>query len=105
MADITNKAVINFSNEVVRPMSERIRDLKIDIDEALAQYFLAVSAEFAKAQTGDKVEDGRAPEGINQLTKGDHANFITQLQALQTVLNGGGVMDVIRKPNVRKLRG
>jgi len=101
MAAITDPEAIAFVNNYVRPMCEKVRDLKILLDETTATWFLGVNSHFSTGS--DTVEDGRESEGVTQLLASDVSNAITQLMAIQSVLNGGGVMDVVRKPTVRQV--
>ena len=101
MAEINDAEAIAFVNNYVRPICEKVRDLKVLLDDTTATWFLGVNSNFASGS--DTVEDGREAEGVSRLTAADVTNAITQFQALQTVLDGGGVMDVVRKPTVRQI--
>jgi len=101
MAEINDAEAIAFVNNYVRPLCEKVRDLKVLLDDTTATWFLGVNPNFANGS--DTVEDGREAEGVSRLTAADVTNAITQFQALQTVLDGGGVMNVIRKPTVRQI--
>jgi len=98
---ITNPIAIKYVNEVVRPLAERFRDLKPDVDAATVAWFAGISTLFPNDATA--VDDGRDREGISRLTGADVNNIVTQLLAYQTQLNGGGVANVIAKPCVRTL--
>ncbi len=97
---VTNPEAIRFVNEAIRPIAEDMRDLKIRIDAAIVSYFL-IDGEFAT--DADTIEDGRDAEGVSRLVSSDVKNLVTQMQAYQTQLNGGGVGDVVSKPTVRKV--
>lgn len=66
MAQISNPEAIRFVNEVIRPLCEAARDLKVKIDAAAALWAAGMSAHFAA--DADTVEDGRAAEGVSRLT-------------------------------------
>ena len=100
---ITNTQAIEFTNQVVRPMAEKFRGLKAEVDSALATYNGGVGDIFYN-NTGATIEDGRESEGVSRLTGNDVLLLITQLQAYQTQLNASGVPAVISKPCVRALR-
>jgi malonyl CoA-acyl carrier protein transacylase len=93
--------VIAFMNEEVRPLAQEVRALKAAIDATAVRWF----AEIAPLVANDAkvVDDGRAAEGVSQLTGADIVNLVTQLLAIKTVLDGGGVAAVIQKPCVRRL--
>jgi hypothetical protein len=99
---ITNTEAIRFTNEVVRPMAEKLRALKAEIDGALTTYNAGVGSVFYNA-SAEEIADGRAAEGVSRLTGNDVLLLITQLQTIQTQLDGGGVANVIAKPCVRPL--
>lgn len=102
MADITNRQVIAASNELLRPMAERLRDLNVLIDDFVLNYNNVVSPALSGNANADVIVDGR--DGIAAITKADYVNFVTQCQTIQTQFNGVGVMDVLTKPVVRPLR-
>lgn len=94
--------VIRYVNEVIRPMSERARDLRDDIANALATWHggigAAVTADLAAA-----VEDGREAQGVSRLTCNDVVGTMALLTNVAAVLNAEGVAAVIAKScvNVR----
>lgn len=101
MADITNAEAIRFVNDNIRPMAETVRDLKVQIDETATLWFSGINAAFSRA--ADPVADGRDAEGVSRLDAADVTNLMTQLIAIQTTLDGAGVMDVVTKPTVRRV--
>jgi hypothetical protein len=100
---ITNTEVIKYSNEVIRPMSEKIRALKVELDSAMTTWFGTISANCPN-DAGEILEDGRSTEGISILTGADITSLVVVMQSLQTPLNVAGVSDVISKPCVRPLQ-
>ena len=104
MAEITDPKVIKFSNEYIRPMAEKLRDLKITMDEASAVYQLEVSGIMSANAPTDIIQDGRAPSGVSVLTKADFQAIASILNSLINELDQPGVMDSVRKPCVRAVR-
>lgn len=100
---ITNAEAIRFTNEVVRPMAEKLRSLTYELDADIAQWYGGLGALFT-ADLAGLVSDGREDQGVSRLTGNDVVGLVNQMVALQTVLKGAGVMDVIVKPCVRPYR-
>jgi hypothetical protein len=100
MADITNPEAILFSNEVIRPLAEKMRGLKAEIDAATVQWFGGLDAVITG---GDTLQDGREDEGVSRLTGSDIVNLITQMITYQTQLDQAGVDNIVQKPCVRTL--
>ncbi len=99
---ITDPQAIRYTNEVVRPMAEKFRALKAEVDSTLATYNGGVGDIFYN-DTAGVIDDGREAEGVSRLTGNDVLLLITQLQAFQTQLNQAGVAAIISKPCVRPL--
>lgn len=99
---IDNPEAIRFVNETVRPMCEKIRALKAEIDSALVTYAAGVGDVYYN-NSGETIADNREAEGVSRLTGNDVLLVVTQLQTIQTQLNGVGVASVIAKPCVRSL--
>ncbi len=104
MADITNRQVILYNNEVIRPLSERMRDLDAEITSALVTWNSEISGLISGNANGDLIEDGRSGEGISRMTKADMINLVTAFNDLDAIFDGAGKRDVISKPTVRPLR-
>lgn len=100
---ITNPQAIQFTNASVRPMAEKVRALKSEIDAVMVDWFGGISA-LIPNDNGELLEDGRAAEGVSRLDGDDIVGFITVIQALQTSLNTAGYADRIAKPCVRPLQ-
>jgi hypothetical protein len=102
MADITDPRAVKFSDEVLRPLCEKMRGMKAEIDAALVEW----NSQISPLVTGeDNLIDNRDPEGVSRLNGTDITNAVAQFIAYQTQLNTGGVADVIQKPCVRVLSG
>ena len=101
MADITDPQAIKFVNEQVRVLAEKTRQLKVEIDAIEADWFNGINTLISGQEN---VIDGREAEGVSRLTGSDVVNLMTQLLAIQSILDGSGVEGVIAKPCVRPLR-
>lgn len=99
---ITDQEAIRYTNEVIRPMAEKLRALKAEIDSALVTYNAGVGDVFYN-NSGETIADNREAEGVSRLTGNDILLLVTQLQTFQTQLNGVGVANVIAKPCVRPI--
>lgn len=100
---ITNYEAIQFTNYTIRPMAEKLRALKYELDAALLKYNSGIGAVCVADMPGI-VEDGREVEGVSRLTGNDIVGVAVQMAAIQTLLAGVGVMDIIIKPCVRPLK-
>lgn len=101
---ITDKPVIKFSNEQVRPVAEDFRNLYYTCKAIQADWFNGINTDCPN-DAEEILEDGRDAEGINQLSGADITNMITQVGAFVTAMEQSGVLDVISKPCVRPFRG
>lgn len=101
MAQITNPQAVRFVNEVVRPLAEAVRAIKVQIDAAMVAWFAGHNATFAAS--ADTVEDGRAAEGVSRLTAGDVTALLVILSDVQAELNEAGRAAQVQKPCVRQL--
>ncbi len=103
MPDITAPEIVNFVSERIRPMAERLVGDEYLTDDHLVSWFGEISthAEWVAAGNDDVVIEGNASD--SDLTKGEITSFVTQMLALQTQWNGGGVAAVIHRPAVRSL--
>jgi len=109
MADITDAEAIRFINEQVRPFSELMRDLYHLAQSMEGLWFSGLNSTIG-SNAVDDIADGRESEGVSRLTAEDVTNFMTQVINFQDMLEGssvtgtgGGTLDVVRKPAVRKL--
>ena len=101
MADITSPNAIKFVNEQIRPIAETIRALKYQIDAIIVDWFAGQNVTISN--TADAIEDGRETEGVSRLVGSDVVNVVSQLVAIQSLLNQAGVVNIIAKPCVRTL--
>jgi hypothetical protein len=100
---MSSKEVVKYTNEQVRPMAEKLRGLKAEIDAALLQWHSGIGAELT-ADLSTTIDDGREAEGISRLTANDCVNLIAILESLQAELGQVGKAQIISKPCVRPLR-
>jgi hypothetical protein len=103
MAAIIDPIVITYCNQVIRPIADRLVGLNATIDVEASRYFATISPLISGNANGDLISDGSGGvdgDGRTQLTKADLVNFVTQMLALQTQWDGGGVFDIISKPHV-----
>ena len=97
MADITDADAIQYSNEVVRTMADRLVSLKSDIDRYLSRWYLGINA--ATPNDTSPLADERMGRALS-LTGANINSFVAQMAAIQTLMDASGVMDVISKPAV-----
>ena len=100
---ITSQEVVVYSNEVLRPLAEKFRNLKAEVDAAIVEWNNTINA-FVPNNSDEILDDGRLSEGVTQITGEDITLLVTQLQAYQSQLNQTGVSNVIEKPCVRPLK-
>ena len=103
MADITNPQAIAFTNESIRPIAERVRGLKAEIDDVMIAWFSGINATIGSS-VNDPLLDGREAEGVSRLTADDIAGLIVVIQSIQTTLDVAGITARVQKPCVRPLR-
>lgn len=95
---ITNPEAIRFSNEVVRPMAERMRDLIIDL-EAIGPEVDRLLPSIPNDPT-EIVEDGREAEGVSRLN-GAQINALAQVRAAVLALADAQTRSLISSACVR----
>lgn len=98
---IDNTEAIRFANKVIRPLAEKVRDLNVLCENALAVWYGGMNAVFPNDTSA--VADGREAEGVSRLTGADVNSFVGQLATFAAQLDGAGVSDVVIKPCVRNL--
>lgn len=102
MPDITSAEAVRFSDEQIRPLAEKLRNLKAEVDAATVKWFGGTNALFPNDSS--VLIDDRDKQGDTVLTGADVNNLVTQLLVYQTQLNQTGVADAVSKPCVRPLR-
>jgi len=98
---IDNAEAIRFSNEVVRPLAEKVRDLNVLVENAMAVWYGGMNAVFPNDTSA--AADGREAEGVSRITGADVNSLFGQLATFATQMDGAGVSDVVLKPCVRNL--
>lgn len=101
MADITDPRAIKFVDEIIRPLAEAHRDLKVQEDAALVQWFGIIDTLIPN--DASPVDDGRAAEGVSRLVGSDCVNMISQMVLHKAQLEQVGVPNIISKPCVRNV--
>jgi hypothetical protein len=96
---IDNPQAIKFVNEQVRPMAERLRAIKAEIDGMMVDWFAGIDALVPNDPT--PVADGREAEGVSRLTGADCVSLVVAAQAVQTAL--ASYSAIVAKPCVRPL--
>lgn len=98
---MNNPEAIKFVNEVVRPLAEDLRAMKLKLGALRTSWFSGKNALFAN--TAEPVEDGRERDGVSRLTCGDVTNLVAQ--ALKTAPGESSEWNdqIIEKPCVRTL--
>lgn len=100
MASITDPRAITFANVYLRPICEEIRALKARITDANNQWTANSNAVAGLFGTNaDVLVDGRAAEGINQLTGLQVQQAIGVFSSLASAVND----QIIQVPCVRPL--
>lgn len=96
---MNNKEAIRFVNETVRPLAEKIRAMKAELNAARIVWYSGMNAHFNKGI--EPVEDERETEGVSRLTCDDVTNFMSQ--AIKTAEAEASAWNdqVVSKPCVR----
>lgn len=106
MTNITEPAVIKFTNEVVRPMADVLIGINAMGDAETITWTDTILPMLSGYVDADPVlmdeADGRTP-----LTKKDLVDFIGQLALVLATLNAAGALAKVSKPhvNIRLPRG
>ena len=100
---ITDPRALKFTNESVRPMAEKLRGLKAEIDALMVDWFGGTNSLIPNADD-ELLEDGREREGVSRLDGDDIVGFVTVVSTLQNTLGQAGFADRIAKPCVRPLK-
>ncbi len=101
MTNIDNQAIIQYSNEYLRPLAEAVRDLQIRLDDAKVEYATNIADLLVDHADGDKLADGAPADGRSQVTKKDLADFLTQANSLVSELKADGADTLRAKFTVR----
>lgn len=94
---VTDPQAIKFCNEQVRPLAEKLRALRVEIEAAQTDWFAGLNAKFPN--DSGAVTDSREAEGVSRLTGADINSFMSIAIGM---LNAGNA-EIIAKPCVRSL--
>ena len=97
---ITNEEAIRFTNEQIRPMAEKLRNLYYEAKALQVDWFNGMSVLIPNS-VDEILMDERTD--VSELSGADISNIITQLSTIITQFEGVGVLNVIQKPCVRPL--
>lgn len=98
---ITDNEAIRFSNEVVRPKSEAMRNLYYELKAMVTYWQDTISGKISN-DAGEILEDNR-PD-TTELTGEDIYNFVAEAGKYITAMEQTGVLSAIQKPCVRHLQ-
>ena len=83
MADISHPdtpKLVKFSNESLRPITERLRLLKIDCDWFMSRWNDEINTIIQASDSSDTLNDGRSGQGVSTLTAGE-------IQVIRNIVN------------------
>ena len=97
---ITNNEAIRFSNELVRPKCEEMRNMYYEL-KAMVTYWQDTVSGIIPNNSGEMLEDGR--DDVTQLSGEDIYDFVAEGGKFITAMEQLGVLSAIQKPCVRHL--
>ena len=100
MVNITEPQIKKFTNEFIRPMSDRLVGTQALITIETVTWIDTISVILSGYADGDVVLDGSLTDGRTPLTKKDIVDFITVLAALDSVFSAIGNTAILSKPHV-----
>jgi hypothetical protein len=80
---ITDPRAVKFSNEVVRPLSEQLRQLKEDAERAKIRWQDEISS-IVPNDPLENLEDGRDAEGVSRLDGSEINDIASDINAFIT---------------------
>jgi hypothetical protein len=107
---LNDPAVNAYVNAALRPLCERLRAVIVEIETNLVAFQTGVGPTIAAAVAEDAttvIDDGRAAEGVNQLTVGQVAAIADRLDAVKTLVTAAESVDgmaALNRACVRPLR-
>lgn len=93
---------IKFSNEIVRPYCEKMRNMYWEF-KALVPYWSDTISAMIPNDSNEILEDGR--DSDTELTGEDLHNFVIEAAKYIAAVEELGVLSIIQKPCVRAFRG
>jgi hypothetical protein len=104
MASIDNPAVVNWYEEEVRPLADKIQVLKTALDSMNSRYNTAeITNAFALYQGTDRLDAGEA-SGVPIQTKDECITWVANAQALIAALDVTQRMEILTYPKVQPPR-
>ena len=100
---ITDTTAIKFSNEQIRPISEKLRNLYYECKVMQQDWFNGVNTVIPYDNT-EVLDDSRSVNGDSILTGQDIGGIMTQVGAFITMIEQAGVLGVVQKPCVRTMQ-
>lgn len=97
---ITNEEAIKFSNEQVRPMAEKMRNLYYEMKSMQTDWYNGMSA-VIPADVAEILEDGRTSD--SDLSGNDIVGLMIQVDEYIQQIEAAGVLNVVSKPCVRSV--
>ena len=98
---LDNPQLVEFCNDELRQIGDRLKALDIRTAAAVAEYNARnLGTVINDGGSSNNVLDGSASDGRTVVTGGDVFNLITLIQELQTFFAVSGRRDVIAKWNV-----
>ena len=95
---ITDPRAIKYTNEVLRPLAEKLRDVLEDIARAEQTWTDEVGA--LMPNTADVLEDGRDAEGVSRLT-GAEINSLRAVFVQMKNLRAGSAVTTLANVDTR----
>ena len=98
---ITDEEAIRFTNEIVRPYCEKMRNMYWEF-KALTPYWIDTISAMVPNDVNEILVDGRDTD--TELTGADITNFIIEASKYMAAIEEIGVLSIIQKPCVRAFR-
>ena len=98
---ITNLEAVKFSNEQVRPISEKMRNLYYECKSMESDWYNGVNAMIPNDEA-EILEDNRPSD--SDLSGADITNMAVQVAGYIAMIEQTGVLNIIAKPCVRAFK-
>ena len=100
---ITDPRVVKFSDEQLRPISEKMRNLYYELKSMQTDWYNGISA-LCPAEADNMLEDGREDDGASRLSGNDVVGVMIQANEYIQQMEVAGVLGVIQKPCIQSMR-
>ncbi len=97
MADNDKQVAVNFTDQFIRPMAEKLQDIKVFADAAKVQWLKNVAPIWAGHAGPDKLVDGSPDDGRTTVTKQDHDDVIALVNSIITSLGAADKPELLSK--------